>query len=68
MDDTDGGPGMGEHGMGGHGIRSFHPAAAPDEVASSQTFSGDDGRVHFNLLGWNGQGAASNLFPDGGTS
>jgi nitrate reductase / nitrite oxidoreductase, beta subunit len=61
--DTEGGPGM-----GGHGIQSFHPATAPDEVATTQTFQADDGRVHFNLLGWNGQGAAPNLFPEGGTS
>jgi nitrate reductase beta subunit len=61
--DTDGGPGM-----GGHGIRSFHPATAPDEVATTQTFRAADGRVHFNLLGWNGEGAAPNLFPEGGAS
>jgi nitrate reductase / nitrite oxidoreductase, beta subunit len=61
--DTDGGPGM-----GGHGIQSFHPATAADDVATTQTFKADDGRVHFNLLGWNGQGAAPNLFPEGGAS
>jgi nitrate reductase beta subunit len=60
--DTEGGPGM-----GGHGIRSFQPAGSPDEVATSQTFRADDGRVHFNLLGWDGQGSAPNLFPEGGT-
>ncbi len=61
--DADGGPGM-----GGHGIRSFRPAGAPDEVARSQTFRGDDGRVHFNLLGWNARDRAPNLFPEEGTS
>jgi nitrate reductase / nitrite oxidoreductase, beta subunit len=71
--DTDGGPGMGGHGegahsMGGHGIQSFQPASSADGVATSQTFQADDGRVHFNLLGWNGQGAAPNLFPEGGTT
>ncbi|HVV77093.1 MAG TPA: nitrate reductase subunit beta [Mycobacteriales bacterium] len=60
--DSDGGPGM-----GGHGIASFHPATEPSEVASSQTFRADDGRVHFNLLGWDGKGSAPNLFPEAGT-
>ncbi|MGE5760460.1 MAG: nitrate reductase subunit beta, partial [Gemmatimonadota bacterium] len=60
--DTDGGPGR-----GGHGINSFHPASAADDMARSQTFQADDGRVHFNLLGWNGQDAAPHLFPKGGT-
>ena len=60
--DTDGGPGM-----GGHGIQSFHPATAPDRVATTQTFQAGDGRVHFNLFGWNGQGAAPHLFPEAGT-
>jgi len=61
--DTEGGPGMG--GMGPHGIRSFQPGAQPGEVATSQTFRGDDGKVHFNLLGWNGAGSSPHLFPEG---
>jgi nitrate reductase / nitrite oxidoreductase, beta subunit len=61
--DTDGGPGM-----GGHGIQSFQPASSADGVATSQTFQADDGRLHFNLLGWNGQGSAPNLFPEDGAS
>jgi len=60
--DTDGGPGM-----GGTGPPTpedwFHPAAEP---GGSHTFRGDDGRVHFNLLGWDGTGGAPHLFPDGG--
>jgi nitrate reductase / nitrite oxidoreductase, beta subunit len=28
-----------------------------------QTFRGDDGKTHFNLLGWNGKDAAPDLFP-----
>jgi nitrate reductase beta subunit len=61
--DTEGGPGM-----GGHGIASFRPATGPGEVASSQTFRGDDGKVRFNLLGWDGNGSAPHLFPEAGTS
>jgi nitrate reductase beta subunit len=60
--DTEGGPGMG--GMGPHGIRSFKPASDADEVASSQTFQSSDGKVHFNLFGWDGAGEAQNLFPE----
>jgi nitrate reductase beta subunit len=63
--DNEGGPGMGGHGPGEHGIRSFTPAGAPDEVATSQSFRANDGRVHFNLLGWDGNGAPPNLFPEG---
>jgi len=61
--DGEGGPGMG--GMGPHGIRSFEPATQPGATPTSQTFRGDDGKVHFNLLGWNGKGSTSNLFPEG---
>ncbi|MGH2631955.1 MAG: nitrate reductase subunit beta, partial [Tepidiformaceae bacterium] len=59
--DTEGGPGMG--GMGPHGIKSFQPASGADDVATSQTFQGDDGKVHFNLLGWSGAGSSPHLFP-----
>ncbi|MGH3235273.1 MAG: nitrate reductase subunit beta [Streptosporangiaceae bacterium] len=61
--DTDGGPGMGGHGPP-DSVESFHPAG---EAGGSQTFRGDDGRVHFNLLGWDGTGSAPNLFPGGGS-
>jgi len=60
--DTEGGPGMG--GMGPHGIRSFSPAAESGEVASSQAFQDADGKVRFNLFGWDGMGEAQNLFPE----
>jgi nitrate reductase beta subunit len=63
--DTEGGPGMG--GNGPHGIQSRRPIQpATDRPGDSQIFQGDDGRVHFNLLGWNGQGSAPDLFPDRG--
>ncbi|WP_030518836.1 nitrate reductase subunit beta [Nocardia sp. NRRL WC-3656] len=61
--DTDGGPGMG--GAGPQDIAGFHP---PEHVGDKRTFRADDGRVHFNLLGWNGTGPAPRLFPDGGTA
>jgi nitrate reductase / nitrite oxidoreductase, beta subunit len=60
--DTDGGPGMG--GTGPHGIQAWHPAGAPGQ---DHTFRADDGRTHFNLLGWDGQGSAPHLFPERGT-
>ncbi|HEX6470899.1 MAG TPA: nitrate reductase subunit beta [Streptosporangiaceae bacterium] len=75
--DSDGGPGMGGHGP--PDVESFHPASghpASGQPASGQRssggamFRGDDGRTHFNLLGWNGKGPAPHLFPDaseGGT-
>jgi nitrate reductase / nitrite oxidoreductase, beta subunit len=63
--DHEGGPGMG--GTGPHGppgsAGAFHPRGEP---GGSHTFQGDDGRLHFNLLGWNGQGGSPHLFPDGG--
>jgi nitrate reductase beta subunit len=59
--DTEGGPGMG--GLGPHSIRSFQPAERAGEVPTSQTFRGDDGKVHFNLLGWNGADSSPHLFP-----
>jgi nitrate reductase / nitrite oxidoreductase, beta subunit len=62
--DTEGGPGMGGAGPDGS-VESFHPAGA---AGGSQTFRGDDGREHFNLLGWNGQGASPHLFPDSGAA
>jgi nitrate reductase / nitrite oxidoreductase, beta subunit len=55
--DTEGGPGMG--GGGPESVASFHPG-------TGQTFRGNDGREHFNLLGWNGTGSAPNLFPETG--
>ena len=69
--DSDGGPGMGGTGPPGPGVdaagpaQSFQPAAEP---GGSHTFRGDDGRVHFNLLGWDGTGGAPHLFPDGGAT
>jgi nitrate reductase beta subunit len=54
--DTEGGPGMGGAG----------PQAA--EGAKENTFLGDDGRVHFNLLGWDGASTSPHLFPEGGRS
>jgi nitrate reductase / nitrite oxidoreductase, beta subunit len=63
--DSEGGPGMG--GMGPHGINSFRPADEPGGIAHSQTFQADDGKVHFNLFGWSGEGAAPNLFPESGS-
>ena len=61
--DTEGGPGMG--GAGPHGIQSYQPAAPPGE---DHRFRADDGRTHFNLLGWNGQDSAPGLFPGRGAS
>jgi nitrate reductase beta subunit len=57
--DHEGGPGMGGTGPPGT-AESFHPAGDP---GGRQTFRGDDGRVHFNLLGWDGRGSAPHLFP-----
>jgi nitrate reductase beta subunit len=57
--DTEGGPGMGGSGPPGT-VESFHPEA---EAGGSRTFQADDGRVHFNLLGWDGRGSAPHLFP-----
>jgi nitrate reductase / nitrite oxidoreductase, beta subunit len=51
--DTEGGPGMGGAG----------PA-----TEESNTFRGDDGRVHFNLLGWDGASTSPHLFPEAGGS
>ena len=59
--DTDGGPGMG--GTGPHGIQAWRPADAPGQ---DHTFRAEDGRTHFNLLGWDGQGSAPHLFPERG--
>ena len=68
--DTEGGPGMG--GTGPHGIASYRPphqqgthGAAP--TGNGQTFRGQDGRLHFNLLGWDGGGPAPHLFPETGS-
>src|SRR5215475_1759213 len=59
--DGDGGPGMG--GTGPHGIQSYRPSVPPTDQPD-RTFRADDGRTHFNLLGWNGKGNADHLFPD----
>ena len=63
--ETDGGPGMGGAGPPAASVESFHPDGQP---ADTHLFRGDDGRVHFNLLGWDGHGTTPHLFPDGGTS
>jgi nitrate reductase beta subunit len=55
----DGGPGMGGQGPPAS-VASFHPG--------TQTFRDRDGQVRFNLLGWDGRGAAPHLFPEGGPS
>lgn len=62
--DTEGGPGMGGTGPPSS-VESFHPAG---DAGGSRTFRGDDGRTHFNLLGWDGTGSAPHLFPDEGAS
>jgi nitrate reductase beta subunit len=59
--DADGGPGMG--GTGPHGIQSYQPGSPADD----HSFRAGDGRTHFNLLGWNGQGSAPGLFPEQGS-
>ncbi len=63
--DTEGGPGMGGQGPGGHGIRSYQPTGTP---GAAQTFRAEDGRTRFNLLGWSGKGEAPGLFPEGEAS
>ena len=60
--DTEGGPGMG--GTGPHGIQAWRPAGT---TGQDHAFRTDDGRTHFNLLGWDGRGDAPNLFPERGT-
>ncbi|HKS49865.1 MAG TPA: nitrate reductase subunit beta [Amycolatopsis sp.] len=65
--DTEGGPGMGGDGPGNtgpHGIQAWRPAGSPGQ---EHTFRADDGRTHFNLLGWDGQGNPPDLFPERGT-
>jgi nitrate reductase beta subunit len=54
--DTEGGPGM-----GGAGPHSTEPG-------EENTFRGDDGRVHLNLLGWDGASTSPHLFPETGSS
>jgi len=61
--DSDGGPGMGGQGPPAS-VASFHPGGQP----RGQTFRDRDGRVRFNLLGWDGHGEAPHLFPEGGPS
>jgi nitrate reductase / nitrite oxidoreductase, beta subunit len=63
--DGDGGPGMGGTGPPGPPGESFHPPADPD---GGQLFRADDGRMRFNLLGWDGRGDAPHLFPGQETS
>jgi nitrate reductase beta subunit len=63
--DSEGGPGMGGNGPGGHGIRSYKPTGTP---GATGTFQSEDGRTRFNLLGWNGKGEAPGLFPGAGAS
>jgi nitrate reductase beta subunit len=53
--DTEGGPGMGGAGPAGESTGT-----------EAQTFRGDDGREHFNLLGWDGASASPHLFPEPG--
>jgi nitrate reductase beta subunit len=53
-----GGPGPGGTGPAGS-VESFHGE-------DHRTFRADDGRVRFNLLGWNGSGGAPHLFPERG--
>jgi nitrate reductase beta subunit len=62
--DTEGGPGMG--GTGPHGITSYRPDQPGADPGSSHLFQAQDGRTHFNLLGWNGKGDAPHLFPGQG--
>jgi len=72
--DTEGGPGMGGTGPPGGSVESFHPAgpagsAGPaGQPGDGHLFRGDDGQLHFNLLGWNGRGGNPHLFPGGGAS
>lgn len=40
-------------------------SVGPNGPTSKTIFRGDDGRVHFNLLGWDGRGSAPHLFPGG---
>ena len=61
--DTDGGPGMGGQGPPAS-VASFHPGGE----TGGQTFRDRDGRLRFNLLGWDGSGTAPHLFPEGGPS
>jgi nitrate reductase beta subunit len=61
--DGDGGPGMGGQGPPAS-VASFHPG----RPAAGQTFRDRDGQERFNLLGWDGRGAAPHLFPEGGPS
>ncbi|MGE5287573.1 MAG: nitrate reductase subunit beta [Micromonosporaceae bacterium] len=67
--DTDGGPGMGGAGPpGAPDVETFHPPVHPAGQSGGGekgTFRGDDGRLHFNLLGWDGRGGAPHLFPEG---
>jgi len=59
-------------GTGPHGIQAWRPDGAPRPETGGpgqdHTFRADDGRTHFNLLGWDGQGSAPHLFPEQGTS
>ena len=62
--DGEGGPGMGGNGPpGATASRGLPPGR---RRRRQRTFRADDGRVHFNLLGWNGRGSSPHLFPDRG--
>jgi nitrate reductase beta subunit len=72
--DTEGGPGMGGTGPPGpYGVTSYRPphqqpgASAAGPPGADQTFRGQDGRLHFNLLGWDASGPAPHLFPESGS-
>ena len=70
--DAEGGPGMGGHGP--PAVESFHPGGAGGSAGvagavdggGGHTFRDNDGRLRFNLLGWDGKGAAPHLFGGGG--
>src|SRR5262249_8192259 len=67
--EPDGGRGMGgtgPPGTGPHGIQSYRPGHQAGPPGAGQTFRADDGRTHFNLLGWDGRSSAPGLFPDRG--
>jgi nitrate reductase beta subunit len=51
-------------GTGPHGIRAWRAAG---RAGQDHTFRAEDGRTHFNLLGWDGRDSAPHLFPERGT-
>jgi nitrate reductase beta subunit len=61
-------------GVADHGAHEEdQSAAAPPSLpglnpsGGGSQFRDDDGKVRFNLLGWNGTGPAPDLFGDGGS-